>query len=80
MVHASTTATTATSLDEPGGGSAPHVSVVVTIYDEEQSIPLLLEQLRASLDAWGRPWEAVLVDDDGLVVAYEGAARRVATA
>jgi dolichol-phosphate mannosyltransferase len=39
------------------------ISVVVPLHDEEQSVEPLYEELRASLDPLGRPWEAVFVDD-----------------
>jgi glycosyltransferase involved in cell wall biosynthesis len=39
------------------------ISVVVPVHDEEQSVEPLYEELRASLDPLGRPWEAVFVDD-----------------
>lgn len=39
------------------------ISVVVPVHDEEQSVEPLYDELRASLDPLGRPWEAVFVDD-----------------
>jgi glycosyltransferase involved in cell wall biosynthesis len=39
------------------------LSVVVPLYNEARSVPLLFEELAAALDAVGQPWEAVLVDD-----------------
>lgn len=41
----------------------PYLSVVVPIYNEELNIPALKERLIASLDAIGKPWELVLIDD-----------------
>jgi len=41
----------------------PQLSVVVPIYNEAASIPELHRRLVAALDALGRPWELVLVDD-----------------
>src|SRR3954447_12053859 len=63
MVHASSTVTSPARLAGSGDGGAPTVSVVVTIFNEERSIPALVSRLRDTLDAWGRSWEAVLVDD-----------------
>lgn len=39
------------------------ISVVVPVHDEEQSVEPLYDELRASLEPLGRPWEAVFVDD-----------------
>lgn len=41
----------------------PYISVVVPIYNESASIASLHQRLTAALEALGRPWEAVLVDD-----------------
>jgi glycosyltransferase involved in cell wall biosynthesis len=48
---------------EEGDGGRPDVSVVVTVYDEEAALPELVRRLREALDAWGRPWEVLFVDD-----------------
>jgi glycosyltransferase involved in cell wall biosynthesis len=47
---------------EPAPGK-PEISVVVTIYNEVETVRDLADRLRASLDAYGRPWEVVFVDD-----------------
>jgi dolichol-phosphate mannosyltransferase len=39
------------------------ITVVIPVHDEERSVALLYEELAAALDALGRPWEAVFVDD-----------------
>ena len=39
------------------------VSVVIPVHNEERSVALLLDELRAALDPTGREWEAVFVDD-----------------
>ncbi len=39
------------------------LSVVVPAYNEVENLPALLGELRAALDATGRTWEAILVDD-----------------
>ncbi len=41
----------------------PEISVVVTIYNEIGTIDELSDRLRASLEAFDRPWEVVFVDD-----------------
>ena len=41
----------------------PEVSVVVPVYNESPNIPALHERLIAALDALGRPFELVFVDD-----------------
>lgn len=40
----------------------PALSVIVPLYDEEESVPVLVEEIRAAL-AEGPPWELLLVDD-----------------
>lgn len=42
---------------------APHVSVVVPLFNEEESIPALQTQLTAALVALNRPFEIIIVDD-----------------
>lgn len=39
------------------------ISVVVPVHNEAQTVALLLDELAATLDGLGRPWEAVFVDD-----------------
>lgn len=39
------------------------LSVIIPIFDEQENIPLLYEQLRTSLDALGRSYEIVYIDD-----------------
>ena len=42
--------------------SAPHLSVVFPVYNEEENIPILLEEIAKALDGkW--PYEIVAVDD-----------------
>ena len=43
--------------------SAPDVSLVIPVYDEEANLPELLERVGRVLDGLGRPAEAVLVND-----------------
>lgn len=41
----------------------PSVSVIVPVYNEEESLPPLYDALTRALDALGRPWEIVFCDD-----------------
>ncbi|HEU4627612.1 MAG TPA: glycosyltransferase [Steroidobacteraceae bacterium] len=41
----------------------PLLSVIVPVYNEEQGLPALFERLYAALDALGRPYEVLFVDD-----------------
>lgn len=41
----------------------PQLSAVVPAYNEVESLPVLVAELRAALEASGRTWEMVLVDD-----------------
>lgn len=47
----------------PSDLSAPAVSVVIPVYNEEESVDLLCEKLHASLSRLGRTYEMILVDD-----------------
>src|SRR5579864_9174057 len=42
---------------------APDVSIVVTVYDEAGSLDELYRRTIAALEAWGRSFELVFVDD-----------------
>jgi glycosyltransferase involved in cell wall biosynthesis len=55
------------------------VSVVIPIYNEVKSVPLLHEKLHAALDEYPATWEVVFVDDgsrDGSLQALEAIAAR----
>lgn len=41
----------------------PAISVIIPVYNEEESLPHLIEQLRQSLDGLGRTYEIVFIDD-----------------
>jgi len=41
----------------------PFVSVVVPVFNEEESLGPMQAALAAALDAWGRSWEVIYVDD-----------------
>ncbi|HET7370015.1 MAG TPA: glycosyltransferase [Gammaproteobacteria bacterium] len=47
----------------PGAETAPEVSVVIPIYNEEAGLQALFDRLYPALDALGRRYECVLVDD-----------------
>jgi glycosyltransferase involved in cell wall biosynthesis len=44
-------------------GRAPDLSVVIPVYNEEDNLPILWEELRSVLDGLGLEFEVVLVDD-----------------
>ncbi len=44
-------------------GTPPEISVVVPVYDEEQSLPELHQEIVEHVGGMGRPWEVVYVDD-----------------
>lgn len=54
-------------LPEPALGArndgSPYLSVVVPIYNEEESIPHLYQRLTAALEPLSRPYEIIAVDD-----------------
>lgn len=61
----------------PRLSAAPAISVVVPAYNEAESLAELQRELAAALDAFGRPWEVVYVDDgsrDGTDRAIEALA------
>ncbi len=45
------------------GGSAPALSVVVPLCDEEAALPMLYDRVAGVLDALDLSWELILVDD-----------------
>jgi glycosyltransferase involved in cell wall biosynthesis len=49
------------SRDERGG--SPRISVVVPVYNEEENLPVLLREIRETLDPLGQSYEVVFVDD-----------------
>ena len=57
----------------------PEVSVVIPLYEEADSVPDLAAQLTRALDALGRTWEVVIVDDGSRDASWD-ALRRVQAA
>ena len=47
----------------PAYNLAAVISVVVPVHDEERSVALLYDELRAALEPLAAPWEAIFVDD-----------------
>ncbi|HTR97504.1 MAG TPA: glycosyltransferase family 2 protein [Candidatus Acidoferrales bacterium] len=43
--------------------ASPEISVVVPAFNEGESLPALFAELRAALEATGRTWEVLVVDD-----------------
>ncbi len=41
----------------------PEISIVIPLYNEEESIPSLYQQLTATMEALGRPYEVIVIDD-----------------
>ena len=41
----------------------PDLSVVIPIYNEEENVANLVREFREALNAWGRSYELILVDD-----------------
>ena len=53
----------ARAVQEPDDAPVPHLSVVVPVYNEEESIPLLYRRLTVELENLGFPYEIIAVDD-----------------
>jgi undecaprenyl-phosphate 4-deoxy-4-formamido-L-arabinose transferase len=47
----------------PDRAAAPEISVVVTLYNEADSLDELYRRTATTLDGLGRPWETIFVDD-----------------
>ncbi len=57
----------------------PEISAIVPAYNEAENLESLFTELRAALDATGRPWELLVVDDgstDGTAAALAAEAAR----
>jgi dolichol-phosphate mannosyltransferase len=47
----------------PGPSPLPEISLVIPVYNEEPNLPLLAGEIRQTMQALGRPYEVLLVDD-----------------
>jgi glycosyltransferase involved in cell wall biosynthesis len=63
VAHAPTIDPEVDTLSHPLPSGKPDVSVVVTIYNEVETIDDLANRLRAALESFDRTWEVVFVDD-----------------
>jgi glycosyltransferase involved in cell wall biosynthesis len=46
-------------------------SIVVPVFNEEETLDELFHRLRQTMDQLGEPWEAILVDDGSIDASYE---------
>src|SRR5579864_2219493 len=63
----------------PGPQPLPEISLVIPVYNEEANLPPLAEEIRQTMQALGRPYEVLLVDDgstDGSLQAMRELAAR----
>ncbi|MBL7115309.1 MAG: glycosyltransferase family 2 protein [Kiritimatiellae bacterium] len=49
----------------------PEISVVAPVYNEEENVPILCEQLHAALSECGRTYEILLIDDGSTDASWE---------
>ena len=49
----------------------PEISVVIPLFNEEESIPALHQSLTAALESYGHPYEIIIVDDGSRDRSYE---------
>ena len=42
---------------------APHLSLVIPLYNEAENLPVLAAEIRRALEPTGRSWESLFVDD-----------------
>jgi glycosyltransferase involved in cell wall biosynthesis len=47
----------------PGPSSLPEISLVIPVYNEEPNLPPLAGEIQRTMQALGRPYEVLLVDD-----------------
>jgi undecaprenyl-phosphate 4-deoxy-4-formamido-L-arabinose transferase len=59
----------------PARAGAPDISVVIPVYDEEQTVEEVVRRAVAALEALGRPYELIVVDDGSRDRTWEIVAR-----
>jgi glycosyltransferase involved in cell wall biosynthesis len=58
--------------------SKPYLSALIPVYNEEENLPKLGEEVSAALDALGKPYEVILVDDGSKDNSYNELLKLVA--
>lgn len=58
-------------MDDPTGGPAPALTVIIPCFNEEQRLPATLTRLREYLDGRGVAYEFLVVDDGSLDATQE---------
>ena len=61
----------AAELEQEWGKTPLALSVVIPLYNEEESIPSLYTRLTAALEEYGRPFEAIIIDDGSSDRSFE---------
>lgn len=59
--------------------TAPEISLVIPVYNEEENLPVLAGEIQRAMQAVGRPYETIYVDDgstDGSPAVLAGLARQ----
>lgn len=41
----------------------PHISIVIPVYNEEKTLPIMFARLTAVMDSYGKPYEIIFVND-----------------
>src|SRR2546430_2800630 len=68
------------SVLSPRSMDRPQISVVIPLFNEEENVQALLDELFAELEKLGRTYEVICVDDgsrDGTFAALQACAARV---
>jgi glycosyltransferase involved in cell wall biosynthesis len=53
------------------GMSTPELSILIPVYNEEDSLPRLYEKLVQAIDPLGKTWEVIIVDDGSRDKSFE---------
>ena len=61
----------AAELEQEWGKTPLALSVVIPLYNEEESIPSLYTRLTTALEEYGRPFEAIIIDDGSSDRSFE---------